>query len=238
MTTEPAPDNLQALAEEVARANSPWTDTDRASWTHATTLQDMRDWWKGSDCIIVAAGDSGNPTNWDTAWPGFQHAYATHWTIGCNRAARYCLPDFTMCMEPRKDTKVWTVVSALSALPFVLSHIPRPHPRTVLVGEKGDVRNWIYGPDPERKEAGNMNLGQSTFYAMAAAIVLGFETIGVIGLDIPEGRYPGGMVLQIEAAYAGIRDIAEAEGRRILNLNPVSRLKALATGGWEEVRTK
>ena len=206
---------------------SRWTDEERATWTHGGTLSTVRGWWSDSDCVIVAGGPSALEVD--------PLVYAEAWTITCNRAAVFAQPDFALCVEPRKDAEAWAAVAASSPA-MVLSHIERPHPRTILTGSKKDVRPWIYDSQPGIIEGPELALGQSTFFAMSAAIVLGFQTIGVIGLDLTEDRYPN--LRQSESAYLMLRRIANAEGRRIINLSPITRLRAIPAGRWDEVRGK
>ena len=215
---------------------TPWTDEDRASWRTCCTLESMRGWWAGSDCVVVGGGPSA-------AVSRLRHEEfsGSYWTIGCNRAATFAYTDFAACFEPRKDRDVWEVAKASSAT-FLLSHIPRDHPRTILTGPKMDVVSWIDRSTPRidrhPTEKGQMWLGQSTFCALAAVLVLGFEIIGVIGLDLSEDRFGKRLLRQSERCYSGLLQIAKARGRRIINLNPHTRLQAFPLGGWDEVRTK
>ena len=70
----------------------------------------------------------------------------------------------------------------------------------------------------------------------AVAILLGFETIGLIGVDLTEDRYPN--VDRPNHEWGRLAGIAEAMGSRIINLNPDSRLTSVASGGWGEIATK
>ncbi len=228
---------------------SQWTDKERASWRHCCTLDQMRGWWKGSDCVVVAGGPSARvqPREYEqirdiaAAVTALADNYHTHWTIGCNRAVTTCRPDFAACFEQRKDRDVWDVVLA-AGVPFVLSHISRDHPRTVITGPKMDVVSWITGDTPKTgrhpNEKGDMWLGQSTFCAIAAAVVLGFDTIAVIGLDLTDDRFGRRLLMHSEKCYAGLLDVAQDAGSRLINLNPHTNLQAIPIGSWTEVRTK
>ena len=195
-----------------------YTDEDRASWIHCATVDEMR--YGGSDCVVVAGGPSARTEK-------HHPNYMAHWTIGCNRAVEFCRPDFAACFEPRKDTDVWACVKA-RPIPWVLSHITRDHPRLLLTPSKEDMK--ITGNAP-------LTFGQSPFYSMVAAVLMGFDTIGVLGLDMTRDRYNYKLGLE-EAAYEGVCEFAKAQGSRIINLNPDSRLQAIPTGTWQEVRRK
>jgi hypothetical protein len=86
------------------------------------------------------------------------------------------------------------------------------------------------------------NYGQSTFFAIRSAITLGFETIGVIGLDLTEDRYPRTRRetewKQCEEAYGALAIYAVVHGSRLINLNPKTNLQAIPLGSWSEVRCK
>lgn len=203
-----------------------YTDEDRATWIHFATVDEMRLLFGGSDCAIVAGGPSSKgagPSSTDEL-----HAnYMAHWTIGCNRAVEFCRPDLAACFEPRKDLDVWAVIKACP-IPWVLSHISRDHQRLVLTPSKEDMKIAANAP---------LEFGQSPFYSMVSAVLMGFDTIGVIGLDMTRDRYNFKLGLE-EAAYEGVCEFAESQGSRIINLNPDSRLQAIPKGGWEEIRGK
>lgn len=213
-----------------------WTDSDRASWRYACTLSGMRNWWKGSDCVVVGGGPSAEAEDYwvhhDDTGRGWTR-YDQRWTIACNRSVSFCSPDFAACFEPRHDDKneekgdVWPLVKA-AGVPFVLSHIPRDHPRCVLAPAKETMRQATVAPS---------GFGQSVFFATYCAIMLGFETIGLIGLDLTRDRYPAKLDRE-EVAYAGLRLFANEQDCRLINLNPQSRLTSIPTGSWEEVRRK
>ena len=207
-----------------------WTDEERATWRYACTLSGMRNWWKGSVCVVVGGGPSAM-----ICYPDMptRSEYANHWTIGCNRSVSFCQPDFAACFEPRKDDQhpergeVWELIQAAS-VPFVLSHITRDHPRCILTPSK----------DAMREAAGTTaRFGQSPYFAVYCAIMLGFETVGIIGVDLTRDRYPRKLQLE-EKCYAGLRRFAGSQGCRLINLNPRSRLTVIERGTWGEVRRK
>lgn len=201
-------------------------------------LDSLRGWMKGEDCVVVGCGPSAEPHRWEgpTSTPRWQD----HWTIGCNRAVTFCSPDFAVCVEPRRDHEVWNIMREVSPL-IVFSHIDKPHPRAVLIGSK-DVRAWLgYDRSPCDGSIAEpigppLRLGQSPFYAAAVAILLGFETIGLIGVDLTEDRWPNPH--KENEAWGRLAEVAKALGSRIVNLNPESRLETVPAGQWEEVRCK
>ncbi len=208
-------------------------------------LDDLRGWMAGTDCVVVGCGPSA-----DTAYgcnDPIQYGFVRgrHWTIACNRAViRFPDPDFVVCVEPRRDATIWNLIREYPSL-FVFSHIDKPHPRAVLIGSK-DVADWLLDVDQqwvyilETAPAGvaykPLRLGQSPFYAASVATLLGFETIGLIGVDLTEDRYPD--VSRPNEAYGRLAKIAEGLGSRIVNLSPKSRLDSIPKAGWEEIRTK
>lgn len=207
-----------------------WTDADRATWRHSTTLDDMRGWNADCDCVVVGCGPSADYfRRLDCSWD--------YWTIACNRAAAGAHHDFAACFEPRKDVELWKAIRHTPA--YVLSHIPRDHDRVVLTPPKRDVRLWV-NPDTDTSSRTYQPLdhGQGTFYAVACAIALGFETIGVIGLDMTTDRYSPAIRRDANGAYRALRHEAERLGRRIVNLNRESRVRSLEFGDWDEVRCK
>lgn len=189
------------------------------------SIESLRGAWSGEDCIVVAGGPSAmNAQLW------------THdvWTIACNRSVRLVQPDFAVCVEPSEDQDCWEIVRASGAT-FFLSHAYRRHPREVWIPDKQDVRKWLF--PGEEFTGGHCRLGHSTFYAIAAAACLGFETIGVIGLDLTDDRYDHRQLRDAEAGYRRLQDLLKPK-HRILNLNPESRLTAFKAGSWKDLRTK
>jgi len=197
-----------------------YTDAERATWRHRFTLDEMAGSWWGEDCVVVGGGPSAAEA---IRWQLFHREY---WTIGCNRAAVYNV-DIAACFEPRKDWPLWDAIKHTPAL--VLSHIPRDHPRVILTPGKQDIRDACGGPPA---------FGQSVYFATYCALVLGFETVGVIGLDLTPDRYRVPDVRLSNGAYRSLREFAEGRGQRVINLSRKSRVKALTAGGWEEVRRK
>ncbi len=215
-------------------------------------LEDLRGWMAGEDCLVVGCGPSAVLYEYIRGDRAHQLGhYRTRWTIGCNRAVKFCSPDFAVCVEPRRDRGMWDIIAEANPL-IVFSHIDRPHPRAVLIGSK-DVAEWLHDTDQQwdyitktlpaaedRKPLPvayeRLRLGQSPFYAAAVAILLGFETIGLIGVDLTEDRYPD--VTKPNVAWGRLAAIATELGSRIINLNPDSRLETVPMGEWGEIRTK
>lgn len=181
---------------------------------------DLRNWFRGEDAVVVGCGPSsggGGP----------------RWTFGCNRAANDWSTDFGICVEPARDP-AWKSLKK-TATPFVFTHQPvvrgrGPHPRMVQVPGT-DVTKWF-----EPFEGDRLWLGQSPFYGAAVAAYLGFETVGLIGVDLTEDRYPD--AARPSKAYCRLRDLLEQQGTRLVNLSPASRLEGIEKADWDVIRSK
>ena len=196
-------------------------------------LDDLRGWMQGEDAVVVGCGPSAQDHPYD---PPYGTPYTEHWTIACNRAVAFAQPDFAVCVEPWRDP-IWATIRKASPI-VVFTHLceskrgKKAHPRAVEIGAK-DVLEWL------RQSACPMaplTLGQSPFFASAVATLLGFETVGVIGVDLTEDRYPD--VRGINRVWKRLADVCGTLGTRLVNLNPESRLDALPAGSWDEIRTK
>ena len=206
-------------------------------------LEDLRGWMAGQDCVVVGCGPStadkssiaeGYPLE-DAVTTRMMMRYEHRWTIGCNRSVPICSPDFAVCVEPARDKAIWHVIAEAS--PFVIfSHIERPHPRAVQINSK-DVRTWV-GPEAWREGVEPLRLGQSAFYAAAVAMLMGFETIGLIGVDLTDDRYAESDAKRANDAYARLAGVAGGMGSRLVNLSTSSRLTSIPSAGWEDIRTK
>lgn len=204
-------------------------------------LNDLRGWMAGEDCVVVGCGPSSDPNRWEPRMGlidlGDRYNYT--WTISSNRAVEFCQPDFAVCVEPYRDAKMWKIIHDANPL-FVFTHLvtkpdgTKPHPRAVYMSSK-DVRTWLL-PDEEHDRETRVRLGQCPFFAAAVAILLGFETIGLIGVDYTKDRYPD--VAPSNEAWRKLAIIAEELGSHIVNLNPESRLETIRKTDWGEVRTK
>ena len=152
---------------------------------------------------------------------------------------------------------MWAIIREANPL-IVFSHIredrrgKRPAKRIVQFGSK-DVLEWL-DPQPlsevvttvegvgasvsirPRKPREPLTLGQSPFFAAAVAAHLGFETIGLIGVDLTEDRWPD--VTRENEAWGRLATVVSGMGSRIVNLSPESRLEVVPKGPWEEVRRK
>ena len=163
----------------------------------------------------------------------------SRWTLACNRAVSLASPDFGVCLEPFRDA-AWPIMRKANPL-ICFSHIctdrlgKKAFPRTVKIKSK-DVMQWFPGV-PERPDGKRtLTVGQAPFFAIACALWLGFETIGIIGVDLTEDRYPD--PTPFDVGYGHLNTIARSLKSRLLNLNPESRLTAIPKGTWEEIRTK
>ena len=195
-------------------------------------LDVLRGLMRGEHCLIVAPGPSASYVP--------QERYVSSWTIGCNRAVSICAPDFAVCVEPPNDRDCWSIIAAASPL-FVFSHHEKRHPRVVLINNR-DALPDLGLPTPKNDKGAPLYLrfGSSVFYATVAALVLGFERIGLIGVDLdPKPRnYAPAFVDAFNAAFVSLDEIACARGQRIVNLNLESRLVAVEKVTWDTMRRK
>lgn len=191
-------------------------------------LGDLRGWMRGQDCLVVAPG----PSSLDVP----QIDYASHWTVGCNRALPYCQADFALCREPQRNP-CWRVVKAAAPL-ITFTHLgPERRARTVFVPP--DVRVLFNDARfvTEGAIEGPITLEMSPFWAAAIAAVLGFETIGIVGVDLGKSRYPDPRFLD-QCNEAWERLASMAGDAHIVNLNRASRLRALPFADMDVIRRK
>ena len=172
----------------------------------------------GEHCLVVAPGPSAMST---PTW-----RYRAHWTIGCNRAVTFCEPDFAVCVETRKNI-CWRVIEAHQPL-FTFSHISNGPARCLRIWS--DLSLWLEH-SPKK-----LWLGMSPFYGAAVAILLGFERIGLIGVDLTDAKYRDPVAqADWEDCWGKLMGIAEAHGKTLVNLNPKSRLAAVPAGAWKDM---
>lgn len=187
----------------------------------------LREWFKHEDAVVVGCGPSATDAENEIAYHRF-------WTFGCNRAVRFCEPDFGVCIEPPRDAEIWRTMR-FAPLPMVFSQHSKRHPRVVEISVK-DVRAWFHWDDGDDKP---LRISQSGFFATAVALFLGFETVGLIGLDMTAPVHDSkGELGRINDAFMRLRGIAEAHDQRLLNLSPASRLATIERGPWSEMRRK
>lgn len=215
-------------------------------------LESLRGWMKGEDAVVVGCGPSA-----DEAWAQAVLMGESRWTLACKRAVVTAHPDFAVCVEPAKDG-LWGLIKKHAPL-IVFSNLcdskryPSPCPRLVDLGGN-NVIEWLLPcetcsntgrvdggqgkmiPCPDCHGREPLSLGQSPFFAIAAAILMGFETIGVIGVDLSKDRY--GDAHRPNAKYGKLAEIALQMGSRVVNLSQSSQLTAIPQGSWEEIRRK
>ena len=201
-------------------------------------LNDLRNWMTGEDCVVVGCGPSAQEVARDCP-KGWEGDYAPHWTLACNRSVEFAQPDFAVCVEPARDP-LWKLIRQHAPL-IVFSHIwdnrygVRPLSRMVKIGSK-NVLDWL---TPGHTNPAALTLAQCPFFATACAVLLGFETIGLIGVDMTNDEthtWPN--VDRENLAYGRLADVASSMGSRISNLSPTSRLTSIPHGSWEEVNRK
>lgn len=222
-------------------------------------IQHVRNLMRGEDCVVVGAGPSAM-TDHEAAKVWTDGAYGTrtywrfpevadqYWTIGCNRAVRRCSPDFAVCVEPSGDG-VWSIIRQYAPL-ITFGHHDRGTPRKIVF--ERNLRDWLPSEaDPaadrsklrheERKRVTpSLRLGESSFYAVAVAAWLGFERIGLLGVDHNGQRYKQASAFREETATAWGRllPIVDSMGSSLINLNPDSELPHVRKGSWDDIRTK
>jgi len=195
----------------------------------ALNLGAWRNWMRGEHCIVVGCGPSAQQLGID---------YRAHWTIGCNRALTFCEADFAVCVEPYRDRDIWRVVTESRPL-VVFTHLladdqigHRAHPRMVVI-DTHDVQTWL---TPGEIDSPPLRLCQSPFFATAIAMHLGFGTIGLVGVDYTEDRYPD--VSMETERWRRLDEIATGMGSVICNLNPASRLSSIQSADRSVIHHK
>ena len=203
----------------------------------------LEGWMAGTDCAVVGCGPSsglatecrpegGLPETHFERYDTARSYWNKHrWTIACNRSVTFASPDFALCVEPPRDDDIWAIIREAAPL-ITFGHHDKGCPRKVVFDR--DVAKWLPAPNPTKRLA----LGQSSFWAAAVALWLGFETVGLIGVDITPDRFPEQWMPGIEEAWGRLHETAGIMGRKMVNLNPDTHLKAVPVGTWEEVRTK
>ena len=202
-------------------------------------LDDMQGWFAGCDVVVAGCGPSVKRNA-----PWMRRLAAEHWTIACNRAAIWFQPTFAVCMERAADP-IWNALDPHDAM-ALFTHRPvapqrggrkRPcPPRSVNLACK-DVRSFLEPHEYTRDRMNGLALNQATFYGIAVAAHLGFQTIGVAGLDLSGDRWPTDLHIE-EAAYTRLRGIVERKGGRILNLSEESRLESFQRGTWDDIQPR
>jgi len=192
---------------------------------------DVRGLMTGNDCLMVAPGPSSKEID--------PERYKDYWTISCNRAVSYSDPDFAICLEPMRD-KVWPIIKATA--PFIVfTHLcdnpgsKKPHQRCIHISSK-DVLRWI-APERANKED-HLRVSQSAFYGCAVACLLGFETIGLIGVDHTPDRFREWEIERFNTTWLRLQNVMTDKGSRMVNLSRQSRLKSITPGEWDDICTK
>lgn len=186
-------------------------------------LSTWRNWFLGQHCVIVAPGPSSLEVP--------PHRYASHWTIATNRALPYAQADFAVCIERDTMDTCWRIVAATSPV-VVFTQAIAAHPRTVQIDM--DISTWLPGV-----EGGMLRLAMSPWYAAAVATYMGFERVGLIGVDLYKNRYPDNKFRdEWELAWSRLARVAEKSGTSLCNLNGESRLQAIPKAKWETMRPK
>lgn len=179
---------------------------------------------RGEHCIVVCPGPSAGKIP--------HHRYQSTWTITCNRAASFGSPDFAVCVEPPNDKDCWSVIDAAAPM-FVFSQHTRRFSRVITWAGRPA---WKMIHDQCSRK---IEVGSSAFFAGIAAIALGFDRIGFIGLDLDPKRFSSPAFRQAaENGFGELAEEAKFRHSRILNLNPRSHLKALEHGSFDQIKRK
>ena len=209
-------------------------------------FEDLHGWFRGCDCVVVGCGPSATsdaliPGDWtgrDCPVPP-RLLYQKLWSIGCNRSVSFCEPDLACCVEPKRDP-MWVREMKSVAPLVIITHIdsPKNHTRCVKIISKDVLDWWVKPEDRIGKDSRKhpLRLGQCPFYATASAAHFGFETIGLIGVDLTPDRYPHP---EREIAMWGrlAKEIGKI-GSRVVNLSPESKVTSIPQAPWSELRTK
>lgn len=176
----------------------------------------LHDLMRGEHALVVAPGPSALRVS--------QDYFEGHWTFGCNRAVAFCRPDFAVCVEPARD-RVWSVIRA-SRPTLVFTHTDR-----VKVARAVHIdRDLVTYFNTERTQ---LRLGMSPFYGTAVAMLMGFDRIGLVGVDLDGNERFSNPNFQREweDKWGELNRIAIERGQDIVNLNTRSKLQAVAKVG-------
>lgn len=182
-----------------------------------------KDWMRGQDCIVVAPGPSSLEMPTDV--------YETHWTIAVNRALPYARADIGVCIERDNRDVCWRIVEAN---PPIITFSQSHKGRQGICFIDMDLSVWL-----EDDGQGVLRLPMSPFYAAAVGVHMGFERIGLIGVDLYKAQYPSERFkVEWEEAWTRLALIAERRDCLIRNLNPASRLDCIPKGKLDELHAK
>jgi len=192
---------------------------------------------EGEDALVVACGPSATPDALVQTGPGLWESVSSlcrkHWTLSCNRSIPRVATDFGVVFEPGRDS-VWEDVKRRPPM-MTFGHHARGCPRKVEVISR-DVSKWLPEADHEGR---SLRLGQCPFWAAGIALWMGFETVGLIGVDITPDRFNNkAHLFEVEEAWGRLAKLAEKMDRKLVNLNPETYLKAVPLGKGSDIRPK
>ena len=152
--------------------------------------------------------------------------------MACNRSIPFASPDFACIMEPMRDPIWKQIADHLHSPMAIFGHHLRGGPRKIEFNR--DLTTFLDCPS-----IGALRLGQSAFWAAGVALHLGFETVGLVGVDITPDRFNNEAHLrEVQEAYRRLNETAENMGRKLINLNPESHLSTVPFGSWSDIRPK
>lgn len=178
----------------------------------------LRDWFRGEDCMVLGCGPS---VRFDSRV----------WTIGCNRSAVEHPVDIAACFEPPLwDPAIWEAINRTAPM-LVLAHVmtkgrgPRALPvcpRAVVMPNKVPPTWWDIG-------GGMKHPGQAPWFAAAIAGWMGFERVGLVGVDLTPPRFGDEEVKRANEKYGELAEFLAARGTKLVNAGhpSISRLTCL-----------
>ena len=206
------------------------------------------DWnaWKGAmrgrDCLVFGDGPSTHDLASRQWFGGF-------WRIACNRAVRVIDPDFAVCVEPpRRDRELWReILDAGAVATFTKQDMAAKWWPGVVLIENGlarsqqrvidDFRTWV-GPEPRQFGGEHLKAQMSPAWAVGVAAHLGFETVGLVGVDLTGDRW--GDLSRWEERWAELVKLCAAAGTRVIQCSAASNLKAVpfVPNPFDEIRRR
>lgn len=190
-------------------------------------FEDWRGRYAGEDCLVVAPGQSSKNDD-------MVEAYGSRWVIGCNSAVDYCKPDFAVCVE-RPNDPLWPMIYGSQARAVFTKYYGNTrhekrldHPKIVDIPSR-NMCKW-FDELPHRTP---IPCTMSPMWAVAVAAYLGFETVGLVGVDLTPERFA-----RIVRPNMVWKEVAGYLPTIILNLSTGSRLTSVPQGSVGQVRKK
>lgn len=170
-------------------------------------VDDLRGRHRGETCTVLGCGpslDGWRPTGGAV--------------IACNRAMmRRPGANYGVCIEA-EDDPIWSEIDLENVGTLIAQHARNPE--TVVVQVR-DVREWFPGCPGRR-----MRTRMSPFWAAGLALVMGFNLIRIVGVDMTPDRYDSVRTAKANRAWQNLAGLARWCGSELVNIAPpdVSRL--------------